>query len=243
MQEWLRTKWRNWEVLFRRSRAPNFTPLFSTSPHFFGLNFEAVTSGWSSYSWKVTYTFQKRSILCNLNHPKKGGAARSAQNCHTVQRLPGGFLLLPWKGWSCNMFFFLGEVSSSFVYPVTFFGGFSDPKSQPHLCGHDPPCISGISGLLLTHKSRESMPHLQFHANNGSLRKTSWICYRKVLLDSKSFLFPGIFEIVIFIQNLGGFDKKAWPKKWNKKPEAALENLRLWFCWRRDSGIGGGSNM
>lgn len=133
------------------------------------------------------------------------------------------------------------EVSSSFVYPATgIFWRFLRSKISTTFVVNDPRWISGISEWLLTHKRRESMPHLQFHDNNGSLRKTSWICYRKVLLDSKSFLFPGTFEIVIFIQNLGGFDKKAWPKKWNKKPEAALENLRLWFCWRRDSGIMGG---
>lgn len=204
-----------------------------------------MTSGWSSYSWKLLNPFQKGQYCATWTIPKRGRQqCSSSQNCHTVQRLiTWGVLLLPLEGFpAATLFFFLVEVSGSFVYPATgIFWRFLRSKISTTFVWTRPPMHFRHQWLLLTHKSRESMPHLQFHANNGSLRKTSWICYRKVLLDSKSFLFPGIFEIVIFIQNLGGFDKKAWSKevKQNTRSSTRLEHLRLWFCWRRDSGIRG----
>ena len=68
-----------------------------------------------------SHTLSKKGQYCaTWTIPKRGGAARSAQNCHTVQRLiTWGFLLLPLDGLKLQLFFFLAEVSGSFVYLAT----------------------------------------------------------------------------------------------------------------------------
>lgn len=132
MQEWLKTKWRNWEGGFQLP-VSTFFPRFFSSPQFpvpkpeevvhppthrFHFHLAPFFPGWIFKPWPLvdplivgrSLTLSKKVNIVQLEPSQKGGGRQqcsSWQNCHTVQRLiTWGFLLLPLEGLKLQLLFF-----------------------------------------------------------------------------------------------------------------------------------------
>ena len=114
IQEWLKTKWRNWGGFPVLTFFPGFFP-----PVPFPGDFK-VWPGWSLIVGGYL-PFPKAQV--KLNHPKKGGHQLAELQ---FQDNPEVFFSCPGRVETARCFFF------SFV-SSTFFLRFLSPKSQPHL--------------------------------------------------------------------------------------------------------------